>query len=92
MTTATSQAIVFELGQNRLVVSKESQDVGSAREEFAVAYTADPMTIAFNPEFWLDVFKTMENEEIRIEVSGPDRPAVIREPEFTYVVLPMRIS
>ncbi len=92
MTTATSQAVVFELSQNRLVVSKESQEVGSAREELTVGYGGEPLTIAFNPEFWLEVFKTMETEEIRIEVSGADRPAVIREPEFVYIVLPMRIS
>ena len=92
MTTATSQAVVFELGENKLIVSKESQDVGSAREEISVNYNGEPMTIAFNPEFWLEVFKTMDDDDVRVEVSGADKPAVIREPDFVYIVLPMRIS
>ncbi len=91
MTTATSQAIVFELSPNKLIVSKESPELGSAREELPVAYRGEAMTVAFNPEFWLDVFKAMTSSDVTIELSGPDRPAVIRQPEFTYVVLPMKV-
>jgi DNA polymerase III sliding clamp (beta) subunit (PCNA family) len=75
------------------VVSKESPELGSAREELPVAYPAGPpMAVAFNPEFWLDVLKTMGVEEVTIEVDGPDRPAVIRQPEFLYLVLPMKLT
>ena len=92
MTTAASRAVLFELTSNRLVVSKESPEQGSAREELVVAYNGEPMTAAFNPEFWLDVLKAWEGSEVRVEVAGADRPAVIRQPAFTYVVLPMKIS
>lgn len=90
MTTATSQAVVFELEPNQLVVSKESPELGSAREELDVRYNGERMTIAFNPEFWLDVLKVLQTPEVSIELSGPDRPAIIREPGFTFLVLPMK--
>lgn len=92
MTTATSQAVVFELSANRLVVLKESAEVGSAREELTVAYNGEPLTVAFNPEFWLDVLKILDTDEVVIEIAGPDRPAVIRRPDFTYIVLPMKVA
>ena len=92
MTTAASQAVVFEVGRDRLVVSKESPELGSAREELSVGYAGEPLTAAFNPEFWLDVLKVLEPEELHIELSGPDRPAVIRQPHFTYLVLPMKLA
>lgn len=92
MTTATSQAVVFELSRDKLVVSKESAELGSAREELAVSYGGESMTIAFNPEFWLDVLKILDTEDVSIEVSGPDRPAVIREAGLTYIVLPMKVA
>ncbi|MDP3703975.1 MAG: DNA polymerase III subunit beta [Candidatus Omnitrophota bacterium] len=92
MTTATSQAVVFELEPERLVVSKESPEVGSAREELPATYRGERTTIAFNPGFWLDVLKVLEGEEVEIEVAGPDRPAVIRQPNFTYLVLPMKLA
>ena len=92
MTTAASQAVLFELTANRLVVSKESAELGSAREEMPVTYIGQPMTVAFNPEFWLDALKTLDIAEVTVELSGPDRPAVIRQPDFTYLVLPMKVS
>lgn len=91
MTTATSQAVVFDLSENKLVVLKESPDIGSAREELFVEYKAEPMTIAFNPDFWIDVLKVLTEDQVEIEVSGKDKPAVIRHPELTYIVLPMKI-
>ena len=92
MTTASSQAVIFELGENRLVVSKESAELGSAREELAVAYAGEPTAIAFNPEFWLDVLKVVDTEQVHIEIAGSDRPAVIRQPGLIYVVLPMKVT
>ncbi|MBI4341469.1 MAG: DNA polymerase III subunit beta [Candidatus Omnitrophica bacterium] len=92
MTTATSQAVVFELGRGRLIVSKESAELGSAREELEAEYAGEAMTVAFNPEFWLDVLKVLETEQVTIELSGPDRPAVIRQPSLTYLVLPMKVA
>lgn len=92
MTTAAAPAVVFELGPDRLVISKESAEVGSAREELPVAYAGEALRVAFNPEFWLDVFKALPVDEVTVELSGPDRPAVIRQPELTYIVLPMKLS
>jgi len=92
MTTAASQAVLFEVGSIQLVVSKESAEVGSAREELPVSYSGEPVTVAFNPEFWLDALKVLPQDEVHIELTGPDRPAVIRLPEFTYLVLPMKVA
>ena len=92
MTTATSQAVIFELNTNRLVVSKESAELGSAREELPVTYSGDAITVAFNPGFWLDVLKVLGSDEVVIEVTGPDRPAAIRQAGFVYIVLPMKVA
>jgi len=104
MTSATSQAVVFELREGQLVVSKESAELGSVREELPATYQGPPLTVAFNPEYWLDAFKVLDTEEVTIEVSGDDKPAVIRipagadgtrqgaPPRFLYLVLPMKLS
>lgn len=92
MTTATSQAVVFEISPDALVVFKESPEVGSAREELEVEYQGEAMSIAFNPDFWLEAFKVLEGDHIEIEFSGADKPAVIRKPNFVYIVLPMKIN
>lgn len=92
MTSATSQAVLFELQKGKIVVSKESPELGSAHDEVEVQYQGEPISIAFNPEFWLDVLKILDTEQVTIEVVGSDKPAVIRQPGFTYLVLPMRLN
>jgi len=92
MTTATSQAVIFELAKDRIVISKESPELGSAREELPALYTGEPMTIAFNPEFWLDVLNVLEADEVTIEVTAPEKPAIIRLPQLLYIVLPMKLA
>ncbi len=101
MTTATSQAIVFEVAKDRVTISKESPEFGSAREDVPAAYSGSPMTLAFNPEFWLEALKALSVEEVSIELTSPEKPAVIRLGEderaadgvaLTYVVLPMKLS
>jgi DNA polymerase III sliding clamp (beta) subunit (PCNA family) len=34
----------------------------------------------------------METSEVLVEITGPDKPAVIRQPGFTYIVLPMKVA
>ncbi len=92
MTTATSQAVVFDVTADCVVVSKESPELGSARAELAAAYAGAPMTIAFNPEFWLDVLRVVEGEEIVIELTAPEKPAVVRLPHALYLMLPMKLA
>lgn len=92
MTSATSQAVLFELQKEKIIISKESPELGSAHDEVEVEYNGEALSIAFNPEFWLDVLKILDTDQVTIEVSGSDKPAVIRQPGFTYLVLPMRLN
>ncbi len=92
MTSTTSQAVLFELGGEKLVISKESPELGSVREELDVTYVGEAAKIAFNPEFWSDALKTLDSPEVTIELSGAERPAVVRQPGVLYLVLPMKMS
>jgi len=92
MTTASSQAVIFEITKDRLIITKESSEFGSAREELAAAYPGAPLTVAFNPEYWLDILKVLDVDTVVIELVSPDKPAVVRLPQLTYVVLPMKLN
>ncbi len=92
MTTTASQAVLFELGGGKFVISKDSPDLGSVREEVGVTYEGEASKIAFNPEFWSDPLKALDSPDVTIEISGPERPAVVRQPGFLYLVLPMKMT
>jgi DNA polymerase III subunit beta len=92
-TTTDSQAIKLHLTKNNLIISKTTPDVGETTEDLEVIYTGPEMQIGFNPAYLLDVLKNTEKDNIQIELTGPEKPAVFRvDDEYVYIVLPMQIA
>lgn len=96
-TTQESQAIQFDLLKNKLIVSKQAQELGEAREEVEVEYHGQELTIGFNPTYLIDVLKNLPGEAIEVELPGPERPGVIRTKDlpagqYIYIVLPMQLT
>ena len=91
LSTPDFQAIKFEVFSNKIVVSKTTPDVGESREEVAVRYDGSEMIVGFNPGFLIDFLKNIDKEEIDIELTGADKPAVMRLGDYLYLALPMRI-
>lgn len=90
---ATPVFIEFEEG--RIRISCQSQGVGDAVEEIDGDYEGDSMRVAFNPQYLEAGIEAVQGDQARIELSDPQRPAVVRGPEsgdFTYLLMPIRVS
>jgi len=91
LATPDFQAIKFELFKDKLVISKTTPDVGESREEVAVEYGQQELIVGFNPQFFIDVLKNINEEYVPMEFLGPDKPCVLRLKEYLYLALPMRL-
>lgn len=92
LTTQDSQSVKFEILKNKIVVSKSSPNIGEVREEVDTVYKGHEIAIGFNPNYIMDVLKVVPQDEIALEVFGPDKPCVIRiEDWFLYLALPMQL-
>ena len=91
-TAPNSQAVRLDLSKNRLVLFKESPEFGEVREELEITYDGDNLSIAFNPSYLLDALKAVQTEEVELELTGADKPGVIRQDGFLYLVLPMQVG
>ncbi|NQT95643.1 MAG: DNA polymerase III subunit beta [Candidatus Omnitrophica bacterium] len=93
LTTPESQAIKLQVGKDSLIVSKITPEIGETQEDVEASYGGEGFLIGFNPTYLLDVLKAIGEQELAIELSGPDKPAVIRvDEEYIYIVLPMQIT
>ncbi len=91
--TPDSPSIRFDLKPNNLVVSKQTPEVGEAHEEVQAKYNGSEFSIGFNPNYLVDVLRTLPDENLEMELPGPDRPGVIRTKDhYLYIVLPMQIG
>lgn len=91
LSTPDFQAIKFEIFKDKMVISKTTPDIGESREEVGIQYGGAEMVVGFNPHFFIDVLKNIDDEEIALEILGSDKPCVIRMEEYLYLALPMRI-
>ncbi len=91
LATPDFQAIKLELFKDKMIVSKTTPDVGESREEIPVVYGGSELIVGFNPQFLIDVLKNISEEKINLELLGADKPGLIRQKDYLYLALPMRI-
>jgi len=84
----------MEFDPDRLTLSANTPDLGSAREEIPALLDGEPLTIAFNGKFVLDCLSVMDSEEVQLDLQDESHSAVLRPLEdssFDYVCMPVRL-
>lgn len=85
--------IKLSINEDNMIITSNSQ-LGKAKEELNIILQGEPLEIAFNSKYLIDVFKIMEEEEVEMEFSTSVSPCVIKNKEYqnsTYLVLPVRL-
>jgi len=89
-----SRAVKLALDEDKLVLSVNSPESGTATEELVVAYADDPLEIGFNAKYLLEIAGQIDRENAVFMLNGAGDPALVREggdPSAVYVVMPMRV-
>ncbi|PIQ89192.1 MAG: DNA polymerase III subunit beta [Candidatus Omnitrophica bacterium CG11_big_fil_rev_8_21_14_0_20_42_13] len=92
LSTTDYQAVKLEVFKNKMVVSKSTPDIGESKEEVGIGYAGKEMVVGFNPVYLIDVLKNIKNDDIILELADSEKPGVLRQDGYVYVVLPMRLS
>ncbi|QAY67491.1 DNA polymerase III subunit beta [Paenibacillus protaetiae] len=77
-------------------ISSSSTELGRVTEQLEVGrMSGDPLRIAFNSKYMLDVLKVIDSEQILIGFNGAMSPIVIKPTDYehsTYIILPYRTT
>jgi DNA polymerase-3 subunit beta len=87
------RAMKLNMANDRLTLSVNNPDSGSAEEELAVSYQAEPLDIGFNSRYLLDIASQFKGDMARFELADAGSPAVIRDASderSLYVLIPLR--
>lgn len=93
MINDNSKSIQMNIGENTLTISSQS-DLGQGYEQIKLELEGEPVKIAFNSRYILDVLKVIDTETISLEFTGSLSPCIVRpveEDNFLYLLLPVRI-
>lgn len=92
-TTADSPSVRLDLKPDELILSKQTAEIGDAREQVEARYSGRELSVGFNPAYLIDVLKALPHSEVEFEMPGPDQPGVLRtQDHYLYIVLPMQLD
>lgn len=90
-----SNVVVFEVSREGLNIRPKKEGNAENTAFMEVEYNGEPMTIAFNFKFVLDVLNQLGSNNVSIELLRSDAPAVFKSDEhkgFMHVIMPVRIQ
>ena len=85
--------VVFRFQDGKLIITSRS-DTGNAYEEVTYSGSAHAMEIGFNPRYFVECLKNIEEAFITFSFSTPSSPTVITPvdgTDYLYLILPVRL-
>ena len=87
-------AIQMKVKDNLFLLSSQNADYGSAKDEFEVEYSGDPLSLAFNCRYFIEALQVMDGDVIQAGISSDDSPCVITSESdegFLSIIMPMKL-
>ena len=85
--------VTLNFADGKCLIQTTSPNVGEGQETVEIGYSGDPLSIAFNPDYFGLPFQTQAADALRVEFQGDKDPAVITDgANYKCVVMPMRAN
>lgn len=91
-----SYMVKIEIVNQHLVISSITPDFGDGSEKLKIEYKGDDnINVVFNVRLMMDVLKSLETEDIVIEIINDEKPLVIKEENnqnYIYIMMPIKVK
>ncbi len=88
-----NNSIVMHFEEDNMLIKAESF-LGRVEDNMEVQIVGEPLDIAFNPKYCLNIFKNISDEKVYMEFNSAISPCVIRPVQgdgYLYLIVPMRV-
>jgi DNA polymerase III subunit beta len=88
------RAIKLSIADNKMTLSVNNPDSGSASEEIEVDYDSTPIEIGFNARYLLDIAQQLASDTALVKLADPGSPTIIQDRDGAaalYVLMPLRV-
>jgi DNA polymerase-3 subunit beta len=88
------RAVKLTIAEGQVTLTVNNPDSGSATDELAAQYDADPIEIGFNAKYLLDITSQLTGSEAIFMLADAGSPTLVRDTgdeNALYVLMPMRV-
>jgi len=87
-------AIRIDIQENKMILTSQNSDFGSAKDEINVEYSGKPLSLGFNCRYFIESLQVMEGKTIIASINNQESPCMISSEEdtgFISIIMPMKI-
>ena len=96
----STHQVRFKVSGQELLLSAEDIDFSNeARERLTCSYDGEDMEIGFNSKFLLEMLNNIETDEVRLEMSAPNRAGILtpvnsdnKDEDILMLVMPVMLN
>ena len=103
MITNMRNGILVKEGDKKPIIMNITDDsmelkinsfIGSMNEDIDIAKEGKDILIGFNPKFFIDALRVIDEEEVTLYMVNPKAPCFIKDDEgtFIYLILPVNFN
>jgi DNA polymerase-3 subunit beta len=93
LTNEESRGVKLSFGKKAVTLSGRGPETGEAEVECPISLEGDAVEIGFNPVFLIDALKVVDTDEISVEMTATNKPAILKSgADFLYVLMPVDLG
>jgi DNA polymerase-3 subunit beta len=99
LASSQTQQVKMEVGENRVLLSANSQEIGGEAEEAVeAAYSDEQMAVGYNSTYLGDVLRRIDSDEVVFELDSPVTAGIIRPvdqvegEDYLCLLMPLRLN
>jgi len=86
--------ISLKIEKGRMVLSSQNADIGNAKDEQAINYDGEPLTLGFNCRYFIETLQAMEGESVEAYINSNSSPCLMKSEDdrgFLSIIMPMQL-
>lgn len=87
-------AIKIDIADNKMILTSQNADFGSAKDEIEVEYTGEPLSLGFNCRYFIESLQVMEGSTVTANINTQESPCMITSDDdigFLSIIMPMKL-
>jgi DNA polymerase-3 subunit beta len=89
-----SKMVRFDIQSGNITLTTDTTELGEAREEIAISYSGEDVSVGLNAKYVLDVLNVMDDEEVVLNLKDEKSSCLITsnaDKDYQSIVMPMRL-
>lgn len=92
-TDKDTSTVLFRFEADTAHLESQSSDIGESKIQVPISCEGEPLQVRFNPVFFIDALRIVNEEQVRMEFCGPDRPGSIRAGvNYRHMLMPLVVG